>query len=168
MSDALGLVVAVARNGGIGKANALPWRIPEDLKRFKAVTLGHAVIMGRATYESIGKPLVDRRNIVVSRTRSEVPGCEVARSLDEALGLARATDPMPMIIGGAKLYAEALPRVTHLFLTEVDRDVDCDTFFPAWDRAAWREVKRAPATTQPDVVFIDLERRPMDAASLGR
>lgn len=153
----LGLIVAVARNGGIGKNNALPWRIPEDMKRFKALTLGHPVIMGRATHESIGKPLVERRNIVVSTTRSEFMGCEVVRSLDEALTLALSSDTMPMIIGGARLYAEALPRATHLFLTEVDRDVDADTFFPAWDRAQWREVKREPAQT-PDVSFVDLVR----------
>jgi dihydrofolate reductase len=153
----LGLVVAVARNGGIGKDNALPWRIPEDLKRFKALTLGHPVIMGRATHESIGKPLVERRNLVVSTTRSEFPGCEVVRSLGEALTLAGSSNTMPMIIGGARLYAEALPLATHLFLTEVDRDVDADTFFPSWDRAQWREVKREQAQT-PDVSFVDLVR----------
>ena len=154
----LGLVVAVARNGGIGLRNALPWRIPEDLKRFKAVTLGHAVIMGRATHESIGKPLVERRNIVVTKTRAEFPGCETAPSLTAALELARTTDAMPMIIGGAKLYAEALPLVTHLFLTEVERDVEADTFFPAWRREEWREVSRLPAQTA-DVFFVNLERR---------
>lgn len=157
MRQPLGLVVAVARNGGIGLRNALPWRIPEDLKRFKAVTLGHAVIMGRATHESIGKPLVERRNIVVTKTRSEVPGCETAPSLTAAVELARTSDSMPMIIGGAKLYAEALPLVTHLFLTEVQRDVEADTFFPEWQREAWREVSRTPAQT-PDVFFVNLER----------
>lgn len=153
----LGLVVAVARNGGIGKNNALPWRIPEDLKRFKALTLGHPVVMGRATHESIGKPLVDRRNIVVSTTRSGFPGCEVVGSLDAALTLALTSDTMPMIIGGARLYAEALPLATHVFLTEVDRDVDADTFFPPWDRSQWREVKRERSQT-PDVSFVDLVR----------
>lgn len=154
----LGLVVAVARRGAIGKANALPWRIPEDLRRFKAVTLGHAVVMGRATHESIGKPLVERRNIVVSRTLAPRPGLELASSLTEALTLARSTDSMPMIIGGARLYAEALPQVTHLFLTEIDRDVEADTFFPSWNRAEWKEVARVAAQT-PDVTFVDLERR---------
>lgn len=153
----IGLVVAVARNGGIGKNNTLPWRIPEDLKRFKALTLGHPVIMGRATHESIGKPLVERRNIVVSTTRSGFVGCEVVRSLDEAITLAQTSDGMPMIIGGARLYAEALPMATHLFLTEVDRDVDADTFFPTWDRSQWRELKREQAQT-PDVSFVDLVR----------
>jgi dihydrofolate reductase len=154
----LGLVVAVARNGGIGFKNALPWRIPEDLKRFKAVTLGHAVVMGRATHESIGRPLPERRNVVVSRTATAIPGCEAARSLDEALTLARTTDSMPMVIGGAQLYAEAMPLATHLFLTEVDRDVEADTFFPTWERREWREVKRERAQTAPDVCFVDLER----------
>jgi dihydrofolate reductase len=155
----LGLVVAVARNGGIGFKNALPWRIPEDLKRFKAVTLGHAVVMGRATHEAIGRPLPERRNVVVSRTATAIPGCEVARSLDEALTLARTTDSMPMVIGGAQLYAEAMPLATHLFLTEVERDVEADTFFPAWERREWREVMRERAQT-PEVSFIDLERLP--------
>lgn len=154
----LGLVVAVARNGGIGKDNALPWRLPEDLKRFKALTLGHPVIMGRATHESIGKPLVERRNVVVSTTRPSFAGCEVAPSLEAALALVGGDGAMPMIIGGARLYAEALPLATHLFLTEVDRDVEADTFFPQWDRAQWTEVKRERAQT-PDVWFVDLERR---------
>lgn len=158
MRQPLGLVVAVARNGGIGLRNALPWRIPEDLKRFKAVTLGHAVIMGRATHESIGKPLVERRNIVVTKTLAQVAGCETAPSLLAGIELARTTDAMPMIIGGAKLYAEALPLVTHLFLTEVERDVEADTFFPPWRRDEWREVSRTPAQT-PDVFFVNLERR---------
>ncbi len=158
MRQPLGLVVAVARNGGIGLRNALPWRIPEDLKRFKAVTLGHAVIMGRATHESIGKPLVERRNIVVTKTLTQVAGCEIAPSLGAAIELARTTDAMPMIIGGAKLYAEALPLVTHLFLTEVERDVEADTFFPTWRRDEWREVSRTRAQT-PDVFFVNLERR---------
>jgi len=162
----LGIVVAVARHGGIGKDNALPWRISEDLKRFKALTMGHAIIMGRATHESIGRPLPERRNIVVSRTKTAFAGCEVASSLEDALRLARTTDPMPMIVGGAQLYAEALPLATHLFLTEVQREVACDTFFPAWNRAEWREARRLPASTEPDVVFVDLER--MDVSERGR
>lgn len=155
----LGLVVAVARNRGIGKDNQLPWRLPEDLKRFKALTLGHAVIMGRATHESIGRPLPQRRNIVVSTTKSDFPGCERATSLAEALELAWQRDVMPLVIGGARLYAEALPLASHLFLTEVDRLVDADTFFPEFDRSRWREVKREAASTEPDVTFVELERR---------
>ncbi|MBL8921956.1 MAG: dihydrofolate reductase [Myxococcaceae bacterium] len=153
----LGLVVAVARRGAIGKNNALPWRIPEDLRHFKAVTLHHAVIMGRATWESLGKPLVERRNIVVSRTLREAPGAEVAPSLDAALALARTSDPLPMIIGGARLYAEALPLATRLFLTQIDRDVEADTFFPPWEPSEWREVKREQGQT-PEVLFLELER----------
>jgi dihydrofolate reductase len=153
----LGLVVAVARNGGIGRERGLPWRLPEDLAHFKTVTMGHAVVMGRTTHESIGRPLPGRRNVVVSRTVAALPGCEVARSLPEALTLARAHDAMPMVIGGATLYAEALPLATHLFLTEVDRDVEADTFFPAFDRAQWREVQRRAAQTA-GVSFVELQR----------
>jgi dihydrofolate reductase len=154
----LGLVVAWARQQAIGQGGTLPWHVPEDLSRFKAVTLGHAIIMGRKTHESIGRPLPGRRNLVVSRTAPAFPGCEVVRSLDEALALARQTDAMPMIIGGAELYAQALPQVTHLFLTEIDRTVEADTFFPPFDRAGWHEVQRVQGP--PDVTFVDLERKP--------
>lgn len=151
----LALIVGVARNRGIGLGNQLPWHVPEDLKRFKALTMGHALIMGRKTHESIGRPLPGRRNIVISRAAS-FPGCERASSLDEALQLV-ADDALPFVIGGAQLYAEALPRVTHLFLTELDRDVEADTFFPELNRAEWIETKREPGTT-PGVTFIDLVR----------
>jgi dihydrofolate reductase len=153
----LALIVAMARpNRGIGWRNALPWHLPEDLKRFKALTTGHAIIMGRKTHESIGRPLPNRRNLVVTRTPRGFAGCECVSSLDAALALVK-DDPLPFVIGGAQLYAEALPRATHLFLTEVDRVVEADVFFPALEAGAWREVKRAPAAT-PGVTFIDLER----------
>ncbi len=153
----LALVVAVARNGAIGRGGGLPWRVPEDLKRFKAVTMGHAVVMGRKTHESIGKPLPGRRNIVVTRRAgARFEGCEVAPTLEAALALARATDPLPMVIGGAQLYAEALPRATRLYLTELDRDVEADTFFPALDRREWREVEREAGPV--GVTFLVLER----------
>jgi dihydrofolate reductase len=152
----LALIVGMARNRAIGLGNKLPWHVPEDLKRFKALTMGHAIIMGRKTHESIGRPLPGRRNIVISRAH-HFPGCESARSLDEALKLA-SHDVLPFIIGGAQLYAEALPKVTHLFLTELDRDVEADTFFPELDRAEWVEAKREAGTT-PGVTFVDLVRR---------
>lgn len=152
----LALIVALARNRGIGHKGALPWHVPEDLKRFKALTMGHAIIMGRATHESIGRALPGRKNIVVTRSDRTFAGCERAGSLDEALALC-GDDPMPFVIGGAQLYAAALPRVTHLFLTELDRDVEADTFFPALEPGAWREVRRAAAET-PGVSFVDLER----------
>lgn len=153
----LALIVALAKKDrAIGNQGALPWHIPEDLKRFKAVTMGHALVMGRKTHESIGRPLPGRRNIVVTRSGATFAGCETAASLEQAVTMARATDPMPMVIGGAELYAQALPLATHLFLTEVERDVEADTFFPALERDAWREVRREAGP--PGVTFTDLER----------
>ncbi|MEM7436737.1 MAG: dihydrofolate reductase [Myxococcota bacterium] len=131
-SDAgLALIVAVSRNGVIGKDGTLPWRFPEDLRHFKRTTLGHAVIMGRKTFESIGRPLPSRRNIVLSRDASAAfEGCETATSLDEAIALARETDDLPFVIGGASLYEEALPLATEIYLTRIDQDIEGDTFFP--------------------------------------
>jgi len=153
----LALIVGLARNRGIGLAGALPWHVPEDLKRFKALTMGHAIIMGRKTHESIGKALPGRRNLVVTRGAGQFAGCEVVGSLDAALQSV-SEDPLPFIIGGAQLYAEALPKVTHLFLTQLDRDVEADAFFPPLDESQWREVKRESGTT-PGVTFVDLLRR---------
>ena len=152
----LALIVGLARNRGIGFKGALPWHVPEDLKRFKALTMSHAIIMGRKTHESIGKPLPGRRNIVVTRGDATFLGCEAVSSLDQALALT-AQDELPFIIGGAQLYADALPKVTHLFLTQLDQDVEADTFFPALVPTDWTEVKREPGTT-PGVTFIDLRR----------
>ncbi len=141
--ERLGIIVAVAANGVIGAQGDLPWRLPEDLRHFKQITLGHAIIMGRATWDSIGRPLPRRRNIVVTRNRSfRADGVEVAHSLDEALTLARTTDPEPFVIGGASLYAEALPRATRLEITEVHAEVPGDTWFPGFDRGAFTEVSR--------------------------
>lgn len=155
----LALIVGIAKpNRGIGLKGALPWHVPEDLKRFKALTTGHAIIMGRKTHESIGKALPNRRNIVISSRRTGYVGCESVGSLDEALKLV-VDDTLPFIIGGAQVYADALPRVTHVFLTEIDKQVEADTFFPALDPLQWREVKRTAAET-PGVTFIDLERKP--------
>lgn len=153
----LALIAALARRRVIGRAGALPWHAPEDLKRFKALTLGHALVMGRRTHLSIGRPLPGRRNLVVTRQPGAAfTGCEVFGSLESALAAARDTDPLPFVIGGGELYAAALPRATHLFLTLLDLDVpDGDTFFPAWDEAAWREVKREVAG---ELTFVDLLR----------
>lgn len=152
----LAMVIAIADGGVIGDRGGLPWRIPEDLRHFKEVTLGHAVIMGRRTHASIGRPLPDRRNIVVSRTADGFDGCERATSLEEAIAMARATDAEPRIIGGAMLYEEALPLVTRVLLTEIHREVEGDTRFD-FDRAAFREVERRAAET-PGVAFVTLER----------
>lgn len=134
------LVVAVARNGVIGRDNDLPWRLPDDLKRFKAITLGKPVVMGRKTFESIGRPLPGRENRVVSRQPGlGVEGCRVFAKLQDALA---GPEEEVMVIGGAQIYAEALPLAQRLFLTEVDAEVEGDARFPDLDPAAWREVGR--------------------------
>lgn len=142
----LSLIAAVAENRCIGHDNKLPWYLPEDLKYFRRLTTGHCVIMGRKTFESIGKPLPNRSNIVISRnTAFRADGVRVVSSLDEALGLADdiATiqgDEQAFVIGGAEIYALALPRAQRLYLTEVARTVHGDAFFPTLEAGQWREV----------------------------
>lgn len=138
------LVAAVAANGVIGAGGRLPWHLPEDLKHFKSLTLGHPVIMGRRTWESLGKPLPGRENIVVTRSPGyEAPGAHVAASLDAALAFC-AGECVVFVIGGGELYAAALPLAHGLVLTEIHRDFEGDTRFPDVDRTAWRETQRKP------------------------
>jgi dihydrofolate reductase len=133
------LVVAMARNRVIGRDNRLPWRLPADLAYFKRVTLGHPVVMGRRTFESIGKPLPGRLNVVVSRNPEfRALGCTVVASLDEAWRAA-AGAPEVAVIGGTSLFAEALPIADRIHLTEVLADVPGDTYFPDFDRGEWNE-----------------------------
>jgi dihydrofolate reductase len=154
----LALVVAIGNDGAIGKDGRVPWRIPEDLRHFKNVTIGHAIIMGRKTWDELGRPLPGRRNLVVSRNPAlRLEGAEVFASLDDAIKAARTTDDEPRIIGGAIVYAEALPMCTRMFLTEVRRDAEADTFFPSFDRTCWREVKRRRGESE-SVEFVTLER----------
>jgi len=153
----LALIVAVARNGVIGKAGDLPWRISEDLRHFKKTTRGHAVIMGRKTHESIGRALPKRRNIVVTSSGAAFDGCETAGSLDEAIALARTTDPCPFVIGGASLYLEALPLATEVHLTTIDEEVEGDTYFPT-DLSDFEEVQAWAGETR-GVTFKRLRRR---------
>ena len=136
------LIAAVARNGIIGAGNRLPWHLPEDLSRFRTLTSGHTVIMGRKTWESIGKPLPNRQNIVVSRQLGlRLDGVSVAHSLDEALAMAVQPDPV-FVIGGEALYRSALPLAVLLYLTEIERDFHGDARFPPFERAEWREIAR--------------------------
>ena len=139
------LVAALDRQRGIGRGNDLPWRLPDDLKRFKALTLGKPVLMGRRTAESLGRALPGRTNLVLTRG-GQVPfeGMRAVGSIDEAVAVARAGGAQELcVIGGGEVYALALPRADVLHLTEVDAVVaDADTFFPAWDCAQWREVER--------------------------
>ena len=128
------VIAAVARNGAIGRGNELLFRIPEDLKFFKRTTFGSPIVMGRRTWDSIGRPLPGRRNLVVTRDPAwQAPGAEGAGSLRAALAMAAAA-PRVFVIGGAQLYAEALPLADELILTEIDVDAEGDTFFPPWDR----------------------------------
>lgn len=133
------LVVAMARNRVIGRDNALPWRLPEDLAYFKRVTMGHPIVMGRRTYESIGRPLPGRLNIVVSRNKDfPAPGCRVVGSIDEAWRAAGDADEVS-VIGGTSIFDAALARADVIHLTEVDAVVEGDTWFPAFDRREWQE-----------------------------
>jgi dihydrofolate reductase len=137
------LVVAMAANGVIGRDNELPWKLPDDMAYFKKVTMGHPVVMGRRTYESIGKPLPGRLNIVVTHNRRfQAPGCQVVGSLDEAWKAAGDAEEVS-VIGGTTLFRETLPIADRIHLTEVEADVPGDTFFPPLDRSQWRETEIA-------------------------
>ncbi len=125
----------------IGKAGRLPWRLPEEMRHFKATTMGHAIIMGRKTWEETGRPLPGRRNIVV--TSRAIEGVETFPTIDDAITAARTTDPEPFVIGGGEIYRAALPLATKLILTWVKMDVEGDTRFPEIDWTAWREVERS-------------------------
>ena len=162
MTTTLSLIAAVARNGAIGKDNALLWRLSEDLQFFKRTTMGCPVIMGRKTYESIGRPLPGRRNIVISRNADwHANGVDTAASLQAALALVSDADKA-FVIGGAQIYAEALPLVQEIVLTEINKDFDADAFFPTWDRARFNEVARdrhhAPAPNNFDYAFVTYRR----------
>jgi dihydrofolate reductase len=137
---ALELVAAVAANGVIGRGGQLPWHLPDDLRHFKALTMGHAVIMGRKTYESVGRPLPGRTTIVVSRSLLEPPHEHVrlVNSLEAAIESAASTPPPAYVVGGAAIYETAIPYAMAIHLTELDEPVEGDTYFPSFDRSAWR------------------------------
>ena len=141
------MIAAVARNGAIGKNNQLLVHLPGDLPRFKKLTLGHPVIMGRKTWDSIGRPLPQRRNIVITRNASwQAAGAEAAASLAAALASV-ASEPKAFVIGGAQIYAQALPLADELVLTEIDADFEGDVFFPEWDRAGFKQTSREDHST---------------------
>jgi dihydrofolate reductase len=155
----LSVIVARAKNGVIGYQGKLPWHISEDLQWFRSHTLGHTVMMGRKTFESIGRPLPKRTNIVISRNSSvQVDGRIIASSLQHALTL--TTDSQPFVIGGAQLYAEALPLAQHVYITEVDSEPTGDAFLPSFDETAFAESFRAQGLTKdPRITFRILTRR---------
>lgn len=136
------LVAAVAKNGVIGRDGDLPWRLPDDLKAFKRLTLGKPVVMGRKTWESIGRPLPGRHNVVMTRSQNfDAPGAGVVRSAEEALELLADHEEI-MVIGGGAIYRQFLDRAGRIYLTEVDAEVDGDVTFPELDPGQWAEVSR--------------------------
>jgi len=157
----IAIIAALARNRVIGRGNRLPWHLPDDLRHFKRLTLGRPIIMGRRTWESLPGLLPDRTHLVVTRDPSyRADGAVVVGSLDEALGAAGGEEAL--VVGGAQLYALALPRASRLYLTLVDAEVEGDVFFPAIDPAAWREVAREPHAADErhayPFAFVTLER----------
>ena len=165
----LTLIAAVAQNRALGKDNQLLWHLPADLQFFKRTTLNHPIIMGRKTYESIGRPLPRRLNIIISRQFGlTIDGCVVVPTLHAAIELAEQMehqpadiDPEIFVIGGGEIYAAALPLAQRLVLTEVKRDFDADVFFPEFDKAQWQEVSREvnhDEVTGLDYDFVDYRR----------
>lgn len=130
------VIVAVAENGVIGDKNTLLWHISEDLRNFKRVTSGHPVIMGRKTFDSLGRPLPNRTNVVITRQNLEIEGCKVVHSLEEALSLFSPEEEV-FVIGGAQIYAEALPLADRFYLTRVHHAYEGDTSFPKWNESEW-------------------------------
>lgn len=164
----IALVVAVAKNGVIGKDNKLPWRLPGDLKHFRELTWGKPIIMGRKTFQSLGRPLPGRDNIVISRSRrwdaggvTVVPTVDSAIEIGKRLAAAKGVDEV-MIIGGAQIYALALPQADRVYMTEIAAAPDGDTFFPTLEPATWREIERVahPAAGEfPAHAFVVYDRR---------
>ena len=135
----LNIIAAVAENGVIGDNNSLLWHISEDLRNFKRITSGHPVIMGRKTFESLGRPLPNRTNVVITHGNMLFDGCTTVHSLDEAVAMFTADEEV-FVIGGAQIYAQALPVADRFYLTRVGRAYEGDTIFPEWDESQWRLV----------------------------
>ena len=159
----ISLIVAMDRNGVIGADGALPWHLPADLRHFRAVTMGKPIVMGRRTHESIGRPLPGRENIVLTRDRDYgSAGCTVLHSLDEVTQHCAGSGEI-MIMGGADIYAQALPLAERIYLTRVQAAVDGDTYFPELDARQWRAISRedhrADEANPHAYSFIVLERR---------
>ena len=156
----LTLVVAIDEKHGIGINNKLPWHLPEDLAHFKRTTMGHPIIMGRKTFDSIGRPLPNRRNIVITRNPDwKREGVDAVSSLEAALAL--VGDTPSCLIGGGQIFAEALPIANRMVLTEIGKTFECDAFFPEFDRNQWKEVARETHRSESngfDYAYITYER----------
>jgi len=162
----ISIIAAIASNGVIGRDNALPWRLKPDLARFKSLTMGHSVIMGRRTWESIGRPLAGRSIIVLSARPGFAPeGAATAASLDQALGLASGDEVF--VAGGAAVYHQAIPRADRMYLTRLERSFEGDALFPDWDQEGWRLVEETThdaAGDAPAFSFLTYDRaRPAGA-----
>lgn len=152
-------IVAMAENRVIGVSGQLPWRLPEDLKRFKAITLGHPIIMGRKTFDSIGRPLPGRENLVLSRTSQEIPGTRVFQSIADTLAHCEKQGFQEVfIIGGAEIYTMTLPQVDRLYLTLVQGSISGDAFFPEFDWEEFQEVSREERKEPIAHSYLVLER----------
>lgn len=159
----LSIIVALSENHVIGSGNQLPWKLSADLKRVKALTMGHHLIMGRKTYESIGRPLPGRTNVIITRNNAYSPeGCVVVNSLSEALSVAK-DDPEVFVFGGGEIFREALPLVNKIYLTIVHCTIDGDTHFPELNLSDWTELDRqefkADEKNQYDYSFVTLQRK---------
>ena len=157
------VMAAIADNNALGKDNQLIWYLPGDLKRFKRMTLNHAVIMGRKTFESLGKPLPNRINIIITRDKNyKAEGCVIVNSLKEALKAAKEEDENPFILGGAEIYKQAMPFADKLDLTFVHHKFDADVFFPEIDKTIWKETSRedfkSDEKNKYDYSFVTFER----------
>lgn len=158
----ISLVVAMSENRVIGVENRLPWHIPEDLKRFKKITSGHPIVMGRKTFESIGRPLPNRTNIVITRQKDyRVEGVVTVFSLEEALewaGRSPGSDEI-FVIGGGEIFSQILPRAGRIYLTEVEWPFEGDAFFPEFDEGAYKETLREKLSDSPIAILKVLERK---------
>lgn len=161
----LSAIVAMAEDGLIGKNNQLPWHLPADLQHFKSITTGHPILMGRKTYESIGRPLPNRMNIILTRSPSfAAPGCVVVTSIEDALRYAALQHKQEIfIIGGADLYKQLLPRIQRIYLTQVHHHFSGDVYFPVLNKNEWKEIEcihhAADEKNAYDYSFLILERR---------
>ncbi|MEY3932932.1 MAG: Dihydrofolate reductase [Pseudomonadota bacterium] len=149
----LSIIVAMSSNHVIGVNNTLPWHLTEDLKYFKSLTTGHTIIMGRKTYQSIGRPLPHRRNIVISRnTETSYEGAEVVHSIEDAISISK-NDKEVFVIGGADIYKQALNQVDYLYITEIKKSFSGDAFFPEIDKSKWSEISREDHATADGLEF---------------